>query len=206
MALGSPLAKRAKKKVICTVITEYLCVTDSSAWPSATSIPSSSFSSRWRHRSMVSFASRLPPGNSHNPAKWLSGRLVMSSFPSRKTRPAATSIGLSANALVGEAQLLHLGWIEHVATVEKNGRGHSLLGLGQVQFLKQRPLRCHHECITPLRNFVHLINIRDSLSGEGNPWLFPSPWDRTLAGKRPPSTTAGKYQSPATCGHHQCSA
>jgi len=55
-------------------------------------MPSSSRNSRARQSSKLSPASRLPPGNSHNPP-WCAaaGRCVMSSRPSRKTSAAATS-------------------------------------------------------------------------------------------------------------------
>src|SRR5262245_34888162 len=56
-------------------------------------MPISSRNSRRRQSSKVSSGCRLPPGNSHNPPRCASnGRCVINNLPSRKTKPAATSI------------------------------------------------------------------------------------------------------------------
>src|SRR6266403_3491504 len=65
----------------------------------ATSMPSSSSSSRMRAASGVSPAWTLPPGNSHKPAIDLpSGRCARRTLPSTSTRATATTrtMGLSA--------------------------------------------------------------------------------------------------------------
>src|SRR5437660_5391643 len=101
----------------------------------------------------------------------------MSSLPSRKTRPAATSMAFmraeievmgrrwshpekhhasrsASNAFVNESQPLHLGGIKQVAAIEENRMRERLARALQVELLEFVPLGCHDKRIAAFGDII----------------------------------------------------